>query len=206
MSLRTPSSGVVAHRAAARSPAPSAPSPSASGPFATACFARRPRRALMRARDAEQAAREWRRRSQHDPLTGVGNYRKLHESLHAATAQDPRSLRAADARRRPLQGDQRGPRPPGGRPPAPGGRPGAGRERPRDRRRGPPGRRRVLGPAARGRRGRRDDARRSASRRRWRRSRRPTTRRCARRSASRCSRRTAPRRTTCWRRPTSTCA
>ena len=32
---------------------------------------------------------EWQRRSECDPLTGVGNYRKLHERLHAATAVDP---------------------------------------------------------------------------------------------------------------------
>jgi diguanylate cyclase (GGDEF)-like protein len=45
--------------------------------------------AVGRARRAEREASEWRRRSEHDPLTGVGNYRKLHERLHAATAQDP---------------------------------------------------------------------------------------------------------------------
>jgi diguanylate cyclase (GGDEF)-like protein len=56
---------------------------------ATACFAACAATAVLRARDAEREARAWRRRSERDPLTGVGNYRKLHERLHAATALDP---------------------------------------------------------------------------------------------------------------------
>jgi diguanylate cyclase (GGDEF)-like protein len=58
-------------------------------PAATACFAAATAVSVLRARWAEQRAGEWRRRSEHDPLTGVGNYRKLHERLHAATAADP---------------------------------------------------------------------------------------------------------------------
>src|SRR4051812_41589509 len=57
--------------------------------LATACFAAATAAGLVRARRAERGARAWRRRSEHDPLTGVGNYRKLHERLHAATALDP---------------------------------------------------------------------------------------------------------------------
>jgi diguanylate cyclase (GGDEF)-like protein len=61
----------------------------ASWPTATACFAAAAAVAVVRARRAERAAAAWRLRSERDPLTGVGNYRKLHERLHAATAQDP---------------------------------------------------------------------------------------------------------------------
>jgi diguanylate cyclase (GGDEF)-like protein len=60
-----------------------------SWPVATACFAACSAVAVARARRAERVAGEWRTRSERDPLTGVGNYRKLHERLHAATAQDP---------------------------------------------------------------------------------------------------------------------
>jgi diguanylate cyclase (GGDEF)-like protein len=88
MSLRAPHAGVVAVALCAIAGAVSA---FAFGEwqFATACFAAAAATALIRARDAEHTAREWHVRSQHDPLTGVGNYRKLHESLHAQTAQDP---------------------------------------------------------------------------------------------------------------------
>jgi diguanylate cyclase (GGDEF)-like protein len=88
MSLRTPTPGVVCQSLAALAGA-------FCGvilhdwPSATACFAACAATAVIRARDAERAAREWQRRSEHDPLTGVGNYRKLHERLHAATALDP---------------------------------------------------------------------------------------------------------------------
>jgi diguanylate cyclase (GGDEF)-like protein len=58
-------------------------------PAATGLFAAAAAMGVMRARRAEHVAEEWRRRSEHDPLTGVGNYRKLHERLHAATAEDP---------------------------------------------------------------------------------------------------------------------
>jgi len=44
---------------------------------------------VRRCVEAEHAAVKWQRRSECDPLTGVGNYRKLHERLHAATASDP---------------------------------------------------------------------------------------------------------------------
>jgi diguanylate cyclase (GGDEF)-like protein len=58
-------------------------------PIATACFAAAAAVAVVRARRAEHEAVTWRRRSERDPLTGVGNYRKLHERLHAVAAQDP---------------------------------------------------------------------------------------------------------------------
>jgi diguanylate cyclase (GGDEF)-like protein len=58
-------------------------------PLATACFAGLAALALVQAHAAERAESESRVESRHDPLTGVGNYRKLHERLHAATAADP---------------------------------------------------------------------------------------------------------------------
>jgi diguanylate cyclase (GGDEF)-like protein len=58
-------------------------------PIATACFAAAAAVAVVRARRAEREVVTWRRRSERDPLTGVGNYRKLHERLHAVTAEDP---------------------------------------------------------------------------------------------------------------------
>jgi len=61
-------------------------------PAATACFALALAAAVLRARRAESEATEFRRRSEHDPLTGVGNYRKLHERLAAATARDPQKF------------------------------------------------------------------------------------------------------------------
>jgi diguanylate cyclase (GGDEF)-like protein len=57
--------------------------------LAAACFAAATIVAVVRAHRAEREAAGWRVASQHDPLTGVGNYRKLHESLQAQTAQDP---------------------------------------------------------------------------------------------------------------------
>jgi diguanylate cyclase (GGDEF)-like protein len=60
-----------------------------SWPAATACFAALSALALTRARTAERREGEYRRQSRHDALTGVGNYRQLHERLHAATAADP---------------------------------------------------------------------------------------------------------------------
>jgi diguanylate cyclase (GGDEF)-like protein len=88
MSLRTPIVGVVCHTLLATAGAVAAVAYSA-WPAATACFAAAAAVAVARARRAERGADEWRRASQHDPLTGVGNYRKLHERLHAATAIDP---------------------------------------------------------------------------------------------------------------------
>src|SRR4051794_12780269 len=58
-------------------------------PMAAACFAALSVAALLHARGAERREGEYRRQSRHDALTGVGNYRKLHERLHAATAADP---------------------------------------------------------------------------------------------------------------------
>ena len=208
MPLPLPSLGVVTHATLAAGGLVAAVD-LGSWPAATGCFAAASIVAVLRARRAEKRADAWRAASQHDPLTGVGNYRKLHESLAAADRPGSPALRAPDARRRLLQAGQRDPRPPGGRPPAPGGRPRARRERPRDRRRGPPGRRRVQRPAARGRHRRRHDAGDRGSRRRSPPSRPgppapPSGSRCARRSAWRCSRRTARRPTTCSRAPTST--
>lgn len=89
MSLRLPSPGAVAHASLAAAGVVCAVALS-SWPAACACLALALVVAVGRARRAENEASEWRRRSEHDPLTGVGNYRKLHEQLHAATAQDPR--------------------------------------------------------------------------------------------------------------------
>jgi diguanylate cyclase (GGDEF)-like protein len=85
--LRSPIVGVAAVALCAAAGAVSALA-FGEWPLATACFAAATATALMRAREAEQAARAWHRQSQHDPLTGVGNYRKLHESLLEQTAQD----------------------------------------------------------------------------------------------------------------------
>jgi diguanylate cyclase (GGDEF)-like protein len=52
-------------------------------PVATGCFAAVAALALSHARRSERLARR-------DPLTGVGNYRRLHERLHQAVAADPR--------------------------------------------------------------------------------------------------------------------
>jgi diguanylate cyclase (GGDEF)-like protein len=57
-------------------------------PLATACFAALSALALAQASAAERGEAEYRRQARRDPLTGVGNYRKLHEGLHAATAAD----------------------------------------------------------------------------------------------------------------------
>lgn len=88
MSLRTPIAGVISHALLATAGLVAA-LVFAAWPVATACFAAAAAVAVLRARRAERGAHEWRRASQHDALTGVGNYRKLHETLHAQTAQDP---------------------------------------------------------------------------------------------------------------------
>jgi diguanylate cyclase (GGDEF)-like protein len=46
--------------------------------------------ALREARSARLESTAHRRAAERDPLTGVGNYRALHERLHEATAADPR--------------------------------------------------------------------------------------------------------------------
>jgi diguanylate cyclase (GGDEF)-like protein len=89
MSLRPPIVGVLCHTVLAISGTVAAVAYGA-WPAATACFAAAAAAAVARAHAAERRAGEWRRRSEHDPLTGVGNYRKLHERLHAATAADPK--------------------------------------------------------------------------------------------------------------------
>jgi diguanylate cyclase (GGDEF)-like protein len=88
MSLRIPTPGVFAHAVLAAAGLACLVAFS-SWPAATACLALALAVAVGRARRAEHEASEWRRRSEQDPLTGVGNYRKLHERLHAATARDP---------------------------------------------------------------------------------------------------------------------
>jgi diguanylate cyclase (GGDEF)-like protein len=89
MSLRIPTPGAFAH-AVLSSAGLVCAFALGSWPAACACFALALMAAVVRARRAEAEAAEFRRRSEHDPLTGVGNYRKLHERLHAATADDPR--------------------------------------------------------------------------------------------------------------------
>jgi diguanylate cyclase (GGDEF)-like protein len=88
MSLRLPSPGAATHAALASAGLVCLVAFS-SWPAATACLALALVVAVGRARRAEHEAAEWRLRSEHDPLTGVGNYRKLHERLHEATAHDP---------------------------------------------------------------------------------------------------------------------
>jgi diguanylate cyclase (GGDEF)-like protein len=88
MSLPLPSLGVVSHATLAAAGLVAAVD-LGSWPVATGCFAATSIVAVLRARRAERASDTWRAVSQHDPLTGVGNYRKLHESLAAQTAQDP---------------------------------------------------------------------------------------------------------------------
>src|SRR3954449_6179735 len=88
MSLRIPVVGVVCHTLLAVAGTVAAVA-FAAWPAAVACFAAATAIAVARAHRAERVAGEWRRRSERDPLTGVGNYRKLHERLHAATAVDP---------------------------------------------------------------------------------------------------------------------
>jgi diguanylate cyclase (GGDEF)-like protein len=88
MSLRIPSPGAFAHAVLAAAGLACLMAFS-SWPAASAFLAAALTVAVARARRAEAEAAKWRRRSEHDPLTGVGNYRKLHERLHAATAHDP---------------------------------------------------------------------------------------------------------------------
>jgi diguanylate cyclase (GGDEF)-like protein len=88
MSLPLPSLGVVSHATLAAAGLVAAVD-LGSWTAATGCFAAASIVAVLRARRAEKAAEQWRSTAQHDPLTGVGNYRKLHESLAAQTAQDP---------------------------------------------------------------------------------------------------------------------
>jgi diguanylate cyclase (GGDEF)-like protein len=53
------------------------------------CFAGLAALSLAHAMAAERREHEYRLLSRSDPLTGVGNYRRLHDGLHAATAADP---------------------------------------------------------------------------------------------------------------------
>jgi diguanylate cyclase (GGDEF)-like protein len=57
-------------------------------PLATACFAALAAVTLLEARAAQRGESLYLRESRHDALTGVGNYRKLHEGLIAATSAD----------------------------------------------------------------------------------------------------------------------
>ncbi|WP_445149336.1 GGDEF domain-containing protein [Baekduia sp. Peel2402] len=91
MSLRIPTPGAFAHAVLA-SAGLVCGFAVGDWPAATACFALALAAAVLRARRAESEATEFRRRSEHDPLTGVGNYRKLHERLAAATAHDPQKF------------------------------------------------------------------------------------------------------------------
>ncbi|HMJ35295.1 MAG TPA: GGDEF domain-containing protein [Baekduia sp.] len=88
MSLRNPIVGAVSRTLLAAAGTVAAVGFSA-WPSATACFAALAALALVQGRASERAGHEYRRESRHDALTGVGNYRELHERLHAATAADP---------------------------------------------------------------------------------------------------------------------
>ncbi|MDX6684651.1 MAG: hypothetical protein QOF86_779 [Baekduia sp.] len=57
-------------------------------PTATACFAALAALCLAQAHAAERGESKYRSQARRDPLTGVGNYRKLHERLREATAAD----------------------------------------------------------------------------------------------------------------------
>jgi diguanylate cyclase (GGDEF)-like protein len=57
--------------------------------LATASFAALSALLVVQARAAERRERRFRRLSHCDPLTGVGNYRRLHDGLHQAAAADP---------------------------------------------------------------------------------------------------------------------
>jgi diguanylate cyclase (GGDEF)-like protein len=58
--------------------------------LATACFAGLAALAVVQASQAERRERRYRRQSRRDPLTGLGNYRRLHEGLREVTADDAR--------------------------------------------------------------------------------------------------------------------
>jgi diguanylate cyclase (GGDEF)-like protein len=88
MSLRSPILGALCRAVLAAAGAVAAVGLHA-WPAATGCFAALAALALAHARAAERRVGEYRRQSRHDPLTGVGNYRQLHERLHEATAADP---------------------------------------------------------------------------------------------------------------------
>jgi diguanylate cyclase (GGDEF)-like protein len=89
MSLRHPFLGVLLHTLLAITGAVLVVGYDA-GTAGAGCFAACAAVAILRARRAERIAGEFRRQAHHDPLTGVGNYRQLHDRLLAATAQDPR--------------------------------------------------------------------------------------------------------------------
>src|SRR3954467_15647190 len=59
-------------------------------PPATACFAAVAALAIAETRAARSAEARGRAEAERAPPTGVGNWRRLHERLHAATAADPR--------------------------------------------------------------------------------------------------------------------
>jgi diguanylate cyclase (GGDEF)-like protein len=88
MSLRTPILGAVCRALLALAGAVAATG-LRDWPAATACFAALAAATLLHARGAERRVVEYRRQAHHDPLTGVGNYRQLHERLLEATAADP---------------------------------------------------------------------------------------------------------------------
>jgi diguanylate cyclase (GGDEF)-like protein len=88
MSLRSPIFGALCRALLAAAGAGAAVGLHA-WPAATGCFAALAALALVQARAAERREAEYRDMSRHDPLTGVGNYRRLHERLHEATAADP---------------------------------------------------------------------------------------------------------------------
>jgi diguanylate cyclase (GGDEF)-like protein len=88
MSLRHPLLGVLSHTLLAIAGTISAVV-YGSWTTAAALYAACAAVAVVRAHRAEDVAADYRSKAEHDPLTGVGNYRKLHERLHAATAVDP---------------------------------------------------------------------------------------------------------------------
>jgi len=87
MSFRNPLAGGVSRALLALAGAIAAVG-AQSWPTATACFAALSALTLVQARAAERRERRYLSESRSDPLTGVGNYRKLHERLLSATAED----------------------------------------------------------------------------------------------------------------------
>jgi diguanylate cyclase (GGDEF)-like protein len=63
-----------------------------SWPAATACFAALSGVLLLWTNAALRRERAWRVAARCDPLTGVANYRRLHERLTASVAADPKRL------------------------------------------------------------------------------------------------------------------
>src|SRR5512144_951707 len=81
MSLPSTDTSIGLVRAAVAAAGLSAATATGDFALASACFA-------VVAAISLRRERTWRRAARRDPLTGVGNYRRLHERLHEAVAAD----------------------------------------------------------------------------------------------------------------------